>query len=185
MVSLQWPVKLKKKTESMSQNLEQQTKIEAGFTQIKGTQFLMKRIEFTEDFFGTMCKIVSDQIQTLISKIRSPQEEQLLELRTMQLMNLEGFRMLKKSAMAWSIAREDNDMSERYSALEKVFSRNWDNPKHQKLLMACLWYMGDISFGEKHVEPAPTLLVQQPVGGQRISLDGFGFEGKEKDTPKT
>lgn len=178
---LQWPLKRGQKKKAMSASIEQQTKIEAGFTEIKGTHFLMKRIEFTDDFFDTMCSVLREQVKILLEKKgRSPQDEELLKKRTMQLMNLEAYRQLKKSGMAWSTSKEDNDMSERYSALEKVFARNWDNPVYQKLLLASLWYLGDISFGEKHVEPAPTLLVQQPTASQRIDVSGLGHAKKEE-----
>jgi hypothetical protein len=179
-VYLQWPLKRGKKKHSMSQALEQQTKIEAGFTQIKGTEFLMKRIEATDDFFETMSGVLEQQVETLLKKPqRSVQDESLLQVRTKQLMNLEAYRQLKKTGMAWSVAKDDNDMSERYSAMEKIFARNWGNPKYQDLIMASLWYLTDISFANPHVEPSPTLLVQNPVGGQRITLEGFGHEQGE------
>lgn len=164
----------------MSEELERATKIEAGMTEIKGTHFLMKRIEFTDEFFDTMRSVLEGQITVLLKKKeRSPQDEQELKALRMQLMNLEAYKQLRKSGVPWAIAKEDNDMSERLSCLEQVFARNWMNPTHQRLLFSSIFYTADIAFADAHVKPAPTVLVMNPSGSTRLDVSGFGHKEKE------
>jgi len=181
MVRFQWPITRKKKDEQKgSEALQQQLKIEAGLRQIKGTEFLLKRSEFTDDFLKNMCKVIEDEVKLLINKKEKTQEDkELLEFKTAQLINFEAYRALKKAGMQWSIAGEDTDMSERYSAYEKLFMRNWNNPVYQEMLLACAMYLLDISYISPHVEPAPTIWVQTPTSGTRIDLGEFGH-GKEE-----
>ena len=180
MVKLQWPLTRRKDEKKQSDILESQLRTEGALTQVKATEYVIKRNEFTDDFLANMCKVIDDQVKALMkNKSRSVKDEELLSFKTAQLINFEAYRALKRAGMQWSVAGEDTDMSERYSAYEQIFCRNWNNPVYQELLYACAMYLLDISYKEKHVEPAPTVIFQTLGQSPRISLGDFGHGKKE------
>ena len=170
-MKLQSPIKWGKDKDKGSKQLENAMRIEAGLSKIKGTEFLLKRGEFTDEFLSGLSKVIDLEVTTLAQKKnKSKEDEARLDFKMAQLVNFESYRALKRAGMQWSASGEDKDMSERYSAYEKVFARQWNNPAYQEMLFAMASYLQDISYQEKHVEPAPTIFMQMPPTGQRVYL---------------
>lgn len=159
------------------QEMQSKLRIETGFSEIDVQQDTRRRLEIIQMPFLEMINELKDEINLLLKKKpRSAQdEEQLSELRT-KIFNLLLHKSNKMVATAWSIAAEDRDMSERYSALESFFARVWNDPSYATLLFDAEMYMLDISFREKHVGPAPHILIQSlPTAGR------IGFATKEEE----
>lgn len=182
MVKISNPFRRKKAQTFDDKEMAKELKIESGLTRIKGTEYLRKRIEFIQEPFIEMQRQLEKQIMVLLEKdSQTPRDEELLKNLNQQLFNLFLHKTNKMVATAWSRSGEDKDMSERYSALEEFFRRNWNDPEIGKLLMDAELYMLDISFLDKHGEPAPHILVQTPMmGSPRIDLSDIGRTKKEE-----
>ena len=155
------------KTKEVSDKEQQhKLRVEAGFGEIDTQEDLHARLKFIQEPFVEMANILIKEREKLAKEKpdkRTPQTQKRIEDLDLQIFNLLLHKTNKIVATAWSIAAEDRDMSERYSASEKFFARNWGDPTCARLLMATELYLQDISFREKHVGPAPHILTQTPI----------------------
>lgn len=180
---MQWPIAREKRKPSTLAEAEtsKELRIEAGLTNIKGTEDLASRIRFTDDFFSNMINYALDQLRLLLKKKqRTPEDEELIQLLNSYLANLEAYRAVKKSGMAWSTSGDDREMSQRYIAFETYFTRNYQNPWEVRKIIRMAMYLLDISFKQPHVEPASTIVVQSIPKGSNINLGDWGGSGSEE-----
>lgn len=174
MVYLQFPLRRGKRpvTTLAEDETSKGLRVEAGLRNIKGTEDLASRIKFVDEFFSNVVDNMQRQLDQFVRKPKKTKMDlEQMKILNEHIVNFEAYRATKKSAMAWSIAGEDPEMSKKYSAFETFFTRNWQNPWEAKKIMRFSQYLLDLSFKNIHVEPAPQIVVQSLPSGHRISFE--------------
>jgi len=174
-MKLQWPIRRdKRKATGLEEGVTaQELKTEAGLRGIQAEEDLANRIKFEDECNANIINHILDQLIILLKKDKpTEQDKELIQTMNAWLVSWEEYRATRKTAVAWSIAGDDYNMSKRYRAYETYFSRRWPEPWESKKIMRFSAYMRDISYRERHVEPAPRIVVWgMPSGmGSRIDL---------------
>jgi hypothetical protein len=135
---------------------------------------------FTDDFFVEVTGQFKRELDTLLhKKSQTPQDLKRINILNAYLVNFQAYRAVKKSAMAWSVAGENDQMAKKFRAFEIYFTKHWSDEHETKKILRFAMFLLDVSFRELHVEPAETIIVQTPVQGTRISFEQSKEENVE------
>jgi hypothetical protein len=170
-----------KKKDPLS-DTERMLHLEAGLTEIKGTEHLKRRIGFTEEEIDELIKDYNRQLSILL-RLANPSQDQKqhIEALTLYITNWHIAKMVTKSATPWLRSGDSREMSERYASFCHFFGRNWKKPNMQDLLTTCGLYLHGISHIDPDVKSPPTIFIQTPVmGGSHFGGDELAEATRRK-----
>lgn len=153
-----------KKKKEVPTEIQQQLRIEAGLSEIKGTEHLRKRLQHSDEEIDIMIKEINGRLSKLVLK-KDLTDTQKTELNAMknELVNWHMAKMVVQASTPWLRSGDSKEMSQRYADFCLFFGRNFNKPNMQELIMAASLYLHGISHIDKDVTPAPTIWVQTPV----------------------
>jgi len=181
MVKLRNPFKKRDDYSLDDAQLKKELREEGGLRTISGAAHLQKRLEFNDKAIKDIIESLDAARQVILAKnARSVEDDALLDKYTREIEEWILYRSSKSSAAPWQIAAEDKDLSHRWRSMELAFFRRKGRESHHGLILACLSYMGDISFRDKHVAaPSPIIIHSQILPGH-TSVDPNAIIGQSK-----
>jgi hypothetical protein len=175
-----WKWGRKKATTLAGDETSKELRTEAGLRKIKATEDLADRIKFTDEFFVEITDMYKKELDVLLrKKEKTPEDLKQIETLNAYLTNFQAYRAVKKSAMAWNVAGENDQMAKKFRAFEIYFTKHWADLHETKKILRFAMFLLDISFRELHVLPAETIIVQTPMTGTRISFEQSKEENVE------